>query len=288
MGSRTTLWAWALPGIQASDSPPTGQKPCPRLAGRTQRTQFLHFFPLLCFCWSRSNTGQGGGGHRTGRRARVGSCRADAAGRTPGSRGPTNHRGPTRGIAGCLGPSFRGLRGRARPSPGGDKDRRGRRQALPGFQEAQGARSARAHQGGRRVLARLSCSCRSGLALRAGLGRLGVPGGRGSLWGPAHGEPRGGHGSRPLPRDGPHPHGIHVPTEPAEPGDTHPEALQVSAEPGALHVDEGLRERAHRHVVGSPGPPSRPSPSRGQGVGARPGLILPTSPAHAAHSREDE
>lgn len=45
------------------------------------------------------------------------------------------------------------------------------------------------------------------------------------------------------------------------PTDTHPEALQVTAEPGPLHVNEGLGEGAHGHVTGSSGhPPGLPSP----------------------------
>ena len=42
--------------------------------------------------------------------------------------------------------------------------------------------------------------------------------------------------------------------------DTHSETLQVTAEPGPLHVNEGLREGAHGHVTGGPGPSTRPSP----------------------------
>lgn len=79
------------------------------------------------------------------------------------------------------------------PTPGqtrmGTRTSRGSEEALPGCQEVQGTRPARAHQEGRQVLGRLSCSPQSVLALRAGLGRLGAPGGRGSLWGPIHGEP---------------------------------------------------------------------------------------------------
>lgn len=73
-----------------------------------------------------------------------------------------------------------------RPSPDGVKGRRGRRQALPGRQEARVPRPAQALQGGPQGLGRPSCSPRSGLALRAGLGRQGAPGGRGSLSGPGH------------------------------------------------------------------------------------------------------
>lgn len=199
-------------------------------------------------------------------------------------RGPTHHDSPTCGIAGCLGPSVRGLRGMARPSPGGDKDRRGRRQALPGCQEAQGARPARAHQGGRRVLARLSCSSRSGLALRAGLGRLGAPGGRGSLWGPAQGEPRGGHGSQPLPRDGPHPHGIPMPRSRQDPGTL---TRRLSRSPPNPDPSMSMKVWGDRQVTASPGPPSRPAPCLSSVGGACPGLMLPASPAHAAHSWED-
>lgn len=66
-------------------------------------------------------------------------------------------------------------------------------QALPGGRGVQGARPAQAHREGRRVLGPPSCSCRSGLALRADRGRRGVPGGRGSLSGPGQGDTRSRH-----------------------------------------------------------------------------------------------
>lgn len=64
------------------------------------------------------------------------------------------------------------------------------RRALLGSQEARGAHPAQALREGLRVRGRPSCSSRSGLALRAGLGRQGAQVGRGSLEGPGHGKHR--------------------------------------------------------------------------------------------------
>ena len=101
------------------------------------------------------------------------------------------------------------------PTPGqarrGSRAGRGRRQALPGRQEARGPRPAQALQEGLRGLGRRSCSSQSGLALRAGLGRRGAPGGRGSLSGPGYRETQDGCGTRHPPRDSPDPH-LHLGT----------------------------------------------------------------------------
>lgn len=144
---------------------------------------------------------------------------------------------------------------------------RGGVQDSPGDQGARGAHPARARQEGLRVPGCQSCSSQSGLALQAGLGRQGALGDRGSLLGPGHGKTEWPLGATPR-GDSTHPdqalqppHGVHMCTEGAgqrPPGqrDTHSEALQVTAEPGPLHVDEGLRGKSPEacHQEPRPGP----------------------------------
>lgn len=62
------------------------------------------------------------------------------------------------------------------------------------------------------------------------------------------------------------------------PRDTHAEALQVAAEPGPLHVDEGLREEPGHVTQGPGGPPSGAAPSTTPGHAPPAGSHPPPTP----------
>lgn len=62
------------------------------------------------------------------------------------------------------------------------------------------------------------------------------------------------------------------------PRDTHAEALQVAAEPGPLHVDEGLREEPGHVAQGPGGPPSGAAPSTTPGHAPPAGSHPPPTP----------
>lgn len=170
---------------------------------------------------------------------------------------PPTQRGPEKGAPqeDVGGGEYRAVEGDVCPHSlslaGLDVNKGGREQAgLPGALDAQAARPSQARRAGLRVQGRPSCSSRSGLALLAGLGRQGAPGGRGSREGPGHGITQHGHCTQHRlqgapPGLTPH-HRFHwrlgtAESRPPQPRDTHAEALQVAAKTGSLHVDEGLR-----------------------------------------------